>query len=790
MSFDDLFAAAVQAEQAGRLDEAEQCCRSILAGAPQHAGALLVAGIVSSKKGDLATAQSLLQQSLAIAPDAATAHWVLASVFAALERGAEALAHFERAATLDPNLAEAHYQAGQLLFGANRLDEALAAFDRAIAARPGFIEARGAKAVVLARLVRYDAALAELDALLGAAPDYSWALAMRGKVHLECRRYDPALADCSRAIALDGNLDGLVNRARAYRELKRLNEAKADIDRAMAMNSNYPYALLVRAALLVDLRRPADALVDYRRVLAMRPDDAAAYTGLGGALLALGRTDEALAAYNRAIALDGNFAHAYFGRGDVWRQLAREERAIADFERAAMLDPALTMDRSQRLHLAGQICDWSDRDAQIADLIARVNKGEPVFPGVLLANIDDPQIHLAAARRMAVPAAADPVRRRTAKHERLRIAYLSPDFCEHVLSVQIIELIEKHDRTRFEVFGISLIDWPSSGTLDRLARGFEHFVSAGSLDDRGVAELLASLEIDIAVDLAGHTDRQRMKVFSYRPAPVAVNYLGYPGTTGSEYIDYVLADAVAIPPDADATYSEAVARLPDCFFPADSGIPLLETGTRVEAGLPKTGFVFCGFNNTTKLSPEVFAVWMRLLGAVDGSVLWLNIASEAAQANLRAEAQKGGVPPERIVFAPRVRMRLDHFARLRFADLHLDSLPYNAHSTASDSLLTGVPLLTCQGRAFAGRVAASMLTTLGLPELIAHDLAEYERIALELARSPEKMAAIRARLGRARKTSPMFDMTRLARQIEGAYEIMWQRHLDGDAPQSFTVPRI
>jgi predicted O-linked N-acetylglucosamine transferase (SPINDLY family) len=340
------------------------------------------------------------------------------------------------------------------------------------------------------------------------------------------------------------------------------------------------------------------------------------------------------------------------------------------------------------------------------------------------------------------------------------------------------------------VFGISVVDWPSSVTLDRLAKGFEHFIRAGSRDDRGIAELIASLEIDIAVDLAGHTDRHRSRIFAYRPAPLVVNYLGYPGTTGSENIDYVMADAVVIPPENDRFFSERVVRLPNCFFPSDTGMPCLETGTRTEAGLPETGFVFCAFNNALKLSPEVFDVWMRLIQAIDGSVLWLNVMNQAARDNLRSEARLRGVPPERLVFAEREHFRLRHFARLRFADLHLDCLPYNAHSTATDSLLAGVPVLTCLGRSFAARVAGSMLTSIGMEELIARDLQEYETIALGLAQSPERLAALRGKLGRNRSTHPLFDMTRLARDIERAYEMMWKRHIEGQPPAGFAVPSL
>jgi protein O-GlcNAc transferase len=267
-----------------------------------------------------------------------------------------------------------------------------------------------------------------------------------------------------------------------------------------------------------------------------------------------------------------------------------------------------------------------------------------------------------------------------------------------------------------------------------------------------------------------------------------VNYLGYPGTTGSGHIDYVLADAQTVPAGNERFFSEQVVRLPDCFFPADTLTPPAAPPTRAGAGLPETGFVFCAFNNSYKLAPQMFDIWMRLLRAIDGSVLWLSAGNEIARTNLRAEAQARDVAPERLIFAERVAERGRYFARLGLAGLHLDSLPYNAHSTASDALWMGVPLIACMGKSFAARVAGSMLTAIGLEELIAPDLAAYEALALGLARSPERLNALRRKLAQNRASHPLFDMTRLARQVESAFETMWQRHSAGLPPAGFDVP--
>lgn len=790
MLTDELFQKAIALDAAGRLDEAEGLCRQIIASTPHHSGALLLIGIVNTKRGDPTTALPFIRRSLGIAPQVALGHFYHGAALAGLGHPHEALASYSHAAEIDPALAEAHYMCGHLFLGQNRFQEALAAFDSAIAVRPDFVEAKGGRVVALAQLGRHAEVQGELDGILAKFPDLVWALTMRGKLHLECERYEQALEDCNRAISLSTPLDALINRARVFRARGRLDEAQADIDRAVGLDPNSGYALFVRGQIHCDLGRLREALADFQHVVTLTPNDPTALTNLGNTLCALGQLDEALVAYNRAIAVDANFAKAYAGRGEVWRRLIRDELAFADFERAAELEPALAPEASMRLHLANMLCDWRDRAVWIDSVVQRIQKGEQVSPWITFSILDDPDLHLLAARRMAEAPAEQAVVRRNSAHDRLKIAYLSPDFREHVLASQIVELIEHHDKARFEVFGISLVDWPPSVTLNRLSKAFEHFVEAGSRDDRGIAELLASLEIDIVIDLAGYTDRHRAKIFTYRPAPLAVSYLGYPGSTGSENIDYVLADTVAISQEDEKHFSERVVRLPECFFPSDTGIPLIATGSRAEFGLPETGFVFCAFNNAYKISPPMFDVWMRLLQAVDGGVLWLKVGNDAARANLQREARARGVDPERLIFAPLEHFRLRHFARLRFADLYLDCVPYNAHSTATDMLLAGVPLLTCLGRSFAARVAGSMLTSLEMPELIARDLAEYESIALDLARSPERLAGVREKLARNRKTSPLFDMTRLARQIEAAYEMMWKRHLEGAEPEGFTVPRL
>jgi protein O-GlcNAc transferase len=379
-----------------------------------------------------------------------------------------------------------------------------------------------------------------------------------------------------------------------------------------------------------------------------------------------------------------------------------------------------------------------------------------------------------------VPAAPQPLWTGKARpHGKLRIAYLSADFYRHATAFLMAQLFELHDRSRFEVLGVSFGQDDRSDMRARLLAAFDRFHDVGSRSDYDVAKLLHELEVDIAVDLKGLTLDCRPGILAYRPAPVQVSYLGYPGTMGADFIDYVIADPIVLPLDQQPLWTERIVHLPDCYQVNDSKRQIsTRTPTRREVDLPERGFVFCSFNNNWKITPPVFDVWMRLLRAVDGSVLWLIWDNAAAERNLRREAAARGVDPARLVFAATLKVE-EHLARHRLADLFLDTLPVNAHTTASDALWAGLPLLTCCGESFSGRVAASLLAAVDLPELVTSNLADYEALALRLATDPTLLRAFRKRLEQNRSTSALFDTDRFRRHIEAAYLTMWERFARG-----------
>ncbi|HEY0833504.1 MAG TPA: glycosyltransferase, partial [Azospirillum sp.] len=443
----------------------------------------------------------------------------------------------------------------------------------------------------------------------------------------------------------------------------------------------------------------------------------------------------------------------------------------------------------QRRHL----CRWDGLDALSARLARAVDEGatRQAHPWIFLGEGAGPAAELACARRYTawrtrgvVPLPPVPV---GGARERLRIGYLSADFHEHATAALIAELIERHDRARVEVVGYSYGPDDGGALRARLARGFDRFVDLGAEPHEAAARRIRADGVDILVDLKGHTQNARPEIAAFRPAPVQAHWLGYPGSMGADFIDYVIADAVTAPDALQPHFAERIVRLPGCYQPNDRTRAVAETPSRAACGLPESGFVFCCFNSPYKIGPAVFAVWMRLLATVPGGVLWLLESHPEAAGNLRREAVRHGVDPARLVFAPRLPPA-HYLARCRLADLFLDTLPVGAHTTASDALWAGLPVLTVLGDAFAGRVGASLLHAVGLPELAVESLAAYEAAALRLARDPAALAALRERLAAGRDSAPLWDTDRLARALERAYAAMWAIHAAGEPPRAIDVP--
>lgn len=537
------------------------------------------------------------------------------------------------------------------------------------------------------------------------------------------------------------------------------------------------------------------ALVAFDRALTLHPRLAEAHYNRALTLQHQGANAAALESYDRALALEPNFLDAHYNRGAALQTLRRPAEAAAAFEQVLSRAPDCPNAAGKLMYSRLLACDWTDYGRQRSSLIAAVLAGEEACDPFSFTGITDvPAAQLACARTYATrrfPPAAQPLwNGERYRHERIRVAYVSADFHDHPTSHLAAGLFERHDRSRFEITAIALGPRREGAMRQRLGAAFDRFVEAGDRSPLEIARLLREAEIDIAVDLMGYTLGGHPEIFALRPAPIQVAYLGQPATTGAPYIDYLIADAVAIPPEQRRHYTEQIVYLPDCYQVCDDRRTLATpTPSRAEAGLPETGFVFCCFNNHYKITPELFAIWMRLLRHTPGSVLWLLVDIPDAVANLRAAATAHGVEPERLITAPRAPNDV-HLARQRLADLFLDTLPYNAHTTANEALWLGLPVLTCPGEGFASRVAASLLQTLGIPELIAPDLAHYEREALALAGNPERLKRFRERLASQCAASPLFDTDRFRRHLEQAFTAMRERSERGLKPESFAVAQI
>ena len=830
--FDALHLAGLVALQAGHIPKSIELIRQSLAVRGDQSVAHLNLANALLRAGKPQAALASCDTALAQRPQYPQALNCRGNALLQLRRPAEALADYDEALRLQPELALLHSNRGNALRDLERPEEALTSYQRALQLLPGLREALLGSAEMLRLLGRLPEARAHCEECLSKNHNDVDALHLRARIWQELRLPAEALADIDRALALRPDAADLVlDRGNALCQLERADEALAAYRHAQQLApANAEVALNEGHALLI-LERREDALASYQRAIELKPDYAKAHHYRAYVLRRVRRLEDALAASARALALDPNYVAAVIGKGHTLYELNRPAEAVAAYEQALRIEPdcieglgsraRVLVDAGQPeeatkslerileiapetgaefTHTLGMLlnarltaCDWRDYASLTARLQAGITDGTRLTPPSLYtASGLSPQAHLRCARSFVERKwGAIHARHRLVSrygHERIRLAYVSADLREHAVSMLMASVLERHDRARFEPTAIATRAPDDSAIARRVRDAFERFIEVTQRQDSEVAALLRELEIDICVDLTGYTTNLRSGIFARRAAPVQVNYLGYPGTLGAPYMDYIIADRVVIPPGEEACYSEKIAYLPYCYLPPGDRRTAVASGrTRADYGLPERGFVFCAFNNHPKITPVVFSVWMRLLRAVAGSVLWLVAASEAVMGNLRREAVSRGIAAERLVFAPRLPSLADHLARYLVADLYLDTTPYNAHTTASDALWSGLPVLTCRGSMFPGRVAASLLTALSMPELIVDTLEDYEARALRLANDRELLAHLKTRIAEQRATHPLFDAGSFCRQLEAAYTTMWQRAERGDPPQDFSV---
>jgi len=641
----------------------------------------------------------------------------------------------------------------------------------------------------------YDEALKTCQKIISIDPTIVEAHCNLGSCLSKTQKHNEAIASFDRALSLrPDSLEAWLGRGNVFTELKRYNDAFAAYDKALALNGDLAGAWLGRGNVFTELKRYNDAFAAYNKALALKPDLAETWLGRGNIFTELKRYNDAFTAYDKALALKPDLAEAWLGRGNVFIELKQYREAFAAYDKALALKPDLTELEGERLHCKMHLCDWSNFTTDCQHLISSIRNNKiNMNPFAFIAISSSREDQLKCAKlwiNEKYPTVSKPIWDGDIyRHDKIRIGYVSADFQQHATSDLIAGLFECHDKAKFKTVAISIGPDDGSKTRARLTKAFDSFWDVRLLSDDEIARRIRQNEIDILVDLKGFTRDARTGIFAHRPAPIQVNYLGYPGTMGGNYIDYIIADQTLIPLLHQQDYSEKIVYLPNSYQVNDRKRAISEKAfSREELGLPHDGFVFCCFNNSYKISPEVFDCWMGIIKNVKGSVLWLLEISEPATCNLRMEAKARGIDPDRLVFAKKLPAP-DHLARHRLADLSLDTLPYNAHTTASDALWAGLPVLTQIGETFAGRVAASLLNAISLHELVATTARQYEEIAIELAINPEKLAAIKTKLANNRLSTPLFDTQLFTRHIENAYEAMYERHRMRMPPDHIYVSR-
>jgi predicted O-linked N-acetylglucosamine transferase (SPINDLY family) len=725
-SAEEMFRQAVSAMRAGDVDGAERAFRQTLQLQPYHVGALNLITVLLTSQRRFEEAEHFVTLALKKDTTSDVTFYNYGLILKALRRPDEALEHFSQALKINPSIASTWNNRGTVFNDLKRYNDAVGDFDKAIELNPQYAEA-------------------------------------------------------------------FCNKGKSLTLLKRFEEASSAFERTLALKPELAEAWLGRGNVFCDRKQYDDALAAYDRALALKTELAEAWLGRGIAFQALRRFQEALAAFDRAATLKPDLANAWIGRAEVFSRLKRHDQAAEAYAQVLKIDPQRPFMKGTLLHQKMCSCAWQGIDDFIVEVEKDILSGKPSADPFGWQGLANSPLSLKRCaelfnveryppKNQSVPHRAQ----RTTKT--IRVGYASGEFRDQATSHLIVGILEQHDRSRFEIFGFDNGWNDGSAIRRRVEASCLEIIDISRLSDEAATAVIRDSEIDILVNLNGYFGEERTGVFAQRPAPVQVNYLGFPGTLGASYMDYIIADQCVIPRGDEEFYDEKVIYLPECYQANDNRKEIApRIFCRAECGLPERGFVYCCFNNSYKITPGVFDGWMRILKRVSDSVLWLIEDSASAVLNLKREAAMRGVDPERLVFAPRMPVS-DHLARHRLAGLFLDTLPYNAHTTASDALWAGLPVLTQIGGTFPGRVAASLLQAVGLPELITTSIEDYEALAVKFAQEPPFLVATTAKLAHNRKGCSLFNTQLFTQCIEVAYEAMYARFRAGLPPSHIIVP--
>ncbi|QWD59900.1 glycosyltransferase family 41 protein [Polynucleobacter sp. MWH-UH35A] len=749
---------AIQAFQNGNLESADLSLRRVLQVDSKNLPALHILGLIKVSQSNYKEAADYLTRAARIHPNDASIQYNLAKALSDSGNDRDALMHHKKAVTLAPNNPEAWLSYGKTASNLGRHEDALVWYGNAL------------------RL----------------EPDYAEAALNSGATLKELKRYEEAITFAERALAINPNLaEAWSNIGGALHELKRYDEAIAHYDKALGLRPDYHEAWANKAATLHKLKRYDEAIAHYDKALGLRPDYHKVWANKGVTLHELKRYDEAIAHYDKALGLRPDYHEAWLNKGLALNLLKKHSESAKCFQKALEFNVGDSYLLGQAHHQMMLGCDWTDYDKKINEIFHLVNQGrkgaEPFgFQGIASSE----ELLKKCAEIYSsdnFPMLGNLSKLSKYEHHKIRIGYLCGEFRNQATSILMTRVWELHDQSKFEIFAFDNGWDDGSDYRQRIACAFSNIFDVAGLTDLDVAKLIHHNEIDILVNLNGFFGLARQGVFSYKPAPIQVNYLGFPGTMGIKYMDYIIADKVVVPEDSKIHYVEKLAYLPNSYQANDDKRKISDRKfSRAELGLPEDSFVFACFNNNYKITPTIFDSWMRILSLVQGSVLWLLADNPAAKDNLIKEALARGIDSCRLVFAERLPIS-EHLARHDLADLFLDTLPYNAHTTCSDALWAGLPVLTLKGQTFPGRVSASLLSAVGLSELVTYTQDDYEVLAIELAKNPKKLANIKLKLINNRLIAPLFDAPLFTNNLESAYIKMYERYQAGLEPQDISI---
>jgi predicted O-linked N-acetylglucosamine transferase (SPINDLY family) len=742
--------------------------------------------------GQLEGSAKMFKTAVEIKPDYAEAHKNLGITLRELGQFDEAILSLKKAISINPDYVDAYYNLAIACKDIDKLDNAIQSYQKAVGINPNFAEAYNNLGNVYKDLEQFDHALNSYQKAVGINPNFAEAYNNLGNVYKDLEQFDDAVLSYNKALDANDNLyQASYNLGISLKQLKQFDKAIKMFMNVIDIKPNYAEAYNNLGTCFTMLGQMNTAIHYFEKTLELKPNYAQAHNGLGNVLIILGKVKQAISCFEKATKINPDFAEAYKNLGNAYKKMKKRDTSLIYFEKANKMKSNLDFILGDILNSKMHLCIWDDFQESISDLRNKIVNNEKVIDSFnLLGLIDEPALQRKASiiriNSEFPKNNSSPLVSRYNKHQKIRIGYFSGDFREHPVALLTAGLYETHDRDHFEIHAFSLGPDTNDEMNLRIKAGVDHFHNVQPMSHKEIVELARSLEIDIAVDLAGLTAKSRTDVFAMSAAPIQLSYIGWLGTMGADYYDYLIADPVMIPKENQKYYVEKIVYLPSFQVNDSKDLPPDIVMTRKDAGLPEEGFVFCCFNNTYKFTPTTFDSWARILSEVDNSVLIVYTNNDLSKKNLTKEIVERGIAANRLIFGDSLD-RPEYLARYRVADLFLDTQPYNAGTTASDALKMGLPILTLKGQSYQSRMGASILNAVSLPELITNTPEEYESLAIQLGNDPEKMQAIKDKLANNLSSAPLFDTKRFTKNIEAAYNEMYERHHKGLEPEHIYV---